>query len=371
MSLGLPDVDPWPAISRPTLIVDKVRSINNISRMMRKATDSRVRFRPHFKTHSSPAIGRWFRELGVEAITVSSVEMARLFANAGWQDITIAFPLNIRALGEIERLAQEVHLGLLVDSVESALAIASLRATVSVWIDVDVGYGRTGVPWNDHRELTRVFHAVSGSRRQAVRGVLTHAGHVYDAKSRRAVRRIHHQSIERMGAARDFLASSWGAVLEVSVGDTPTCDLATDFDGVDEVRPGNFVFHDLQQLALGACSAADLALAVACPVVGVYPGRREIVVQGGSVHLSRDCAPGPGGEPSYGRLAAFTGTSWDLLPAGCFVRSLSQEHGVVRVIRRFMSSVRPGDLVLIVPAHACLAANLIRDCVTIDGGAVR
>jgi D-serine deaminase-like pyridoxal phosphate-dependent protein len=363
--------DPWLAISRPTLVVDRARSLNNIRRMMQKAADGGVRLRPHFKTHASPAIGRWFRELGVTAITVSSVEMARLFADAGWQDITIAFPLNMRALGEIDRLGQEVRLGVLVDSVEAALAVTSLRAPVSSWIEVDVGYGRTGIPWDDDHELARVFHALARSRRQTVQGVLTHAGHAYDAKSRDAIRKIQHQSIERVGAARDSLASSCGAFLEISVGDTPTCGLATRFDGVDEIRPGNFVFYDLQQLALGSCAATDLALTVACPVVGVYQRRQEIVVQGGSVHLSRDCVRGPGGAPSYGRLAVLTGASWELLSPGCFVRSLSQEHGVVHVSRRVAGSIRPGDLVLVVPAHACLPANLIGDYVTTDGAALR
>jgi D-serine deaminase-like pyridoxal phosphate-dependent protein len=75
-----------------------------------------VRFWPHFKTHQSYHVGRIFREFGVEAITVSSVDMASYFAADGWKDILIAFPLSILEIGEIGRLAFRCSLGLLVES---------------------------------------------------------------------------------------------------------------------------------------------------------------------------------------------------------------------------------------------------------------
>ena len=83
----------------------------NLRRMRAKADASGTRFRPHVKSHNSPRIAALYREVGVTAITVSSVEMARRFADAGWDDITIAFPLNVRALPELRRLAADVRLG--------------------------------------------------------------------------------------------------------------------------------------------------------------------------------------------------------------------------------------------------------------------
>ncbi len=97
-------------INRPTLLVDEALCRRNIARMAEKARIAGVRFRPHFKTHQSAAIGEWFREAGVTAITVSSVSMARYFSGAGWSDITIAFPVNLREMEEINRLAGEIHL---------------------------------------------------------------------------------------------------------------------------------------------------------------------------------------------------------------------------------------------------------------------
>jgi D-serine deaminase-like pyridoxal phosphate-dependent protein len=354
--------DRFAAIDRPTLVVDRARAERNIARMAGKAAASGVRFRPHFKTHNAVEVGAWFRDAGVTAITVSSVEHAVLFADAGWDDVTIAFPLVTRALPTIRDLGDRIRLGVLLDSPEAVDALAAADARVDVWIDIDCGYGRSGAPWDDAARLAAVGTAVVRLPRARLRGALTHAGETYRAPDVDMIRATWTQTAARASAARAVLAAATGIDgLEVSVGDTPGCSVMQRFDGVDEVRPGNFVFYDLQQLALGSCVEDDLALAVACPIVGVYPARGEAVVHGGSVQLSRDVAPGPGHGANFGRLAVVEADGWRLLPAeDAFVRSISQEHGVLRCSPAVLERLRVGDLAFIVPAHACMPANLVR-----------
>ena len=92
------------SLPRPTLLVDRKRALRNIERMAAKAKAARVRFRPHFKTHQSAEVGLWFRDFGIDAITVSSLEMAAYFARNGWTDITVAFPVNILELDRIGKM---------------------------------------------------------------------------------------------------------------------------------------------------------------------------------------------------------------------------------------------------------------------------
>ena len=300
-------------VDRPTLVVDRRRAQTNIARMADKARASGVRFRPHFKTHNDPVVGAWFRDAGVDAITVSSVEHAGTFAGAGWADITIAFPLVTRAIPTVRDLAERIRLGVLLDSPEAAAALAAVEAPVDVWMDVDCGYGRSGTPWDDADRLGEVAAAVARVPNGRLRGVLTHAGETYHATSAAGIAEIWGRTAARAGAARDLVSAAAGmAGLQVSVGDTPGCSVVERFDGVDEVRPGNFVYRDLQQLALGSCTEGDLALAIACPVVGVYPARGEAVIHGGSVQLSRDAAPGPDGTACFGRLAVVGPDGWRL-----------------------------------------------------------
>ena len=105
-------------ITKPTLILDKERCLSNIKRMQKKAKASKVLFRPHFKTHQSAYIGNWFRKLGVHAITVSSISMAKYFNAYGWKDITIAFPVNVHEINDFSELSSELVLNLTLDNTE-------------------------------------------------------------------------------------------------------------------------------------------------------------------------------------------------------------------------------------------------------------
>lgn len=361
------DANRFAGIDRPTLVVDRARAERNIARMAAKASASGVRFRPHFKTHNSVEVGEWFRGAGATAITVSSVEHALTFADAGWDDITIAFPLVTRAIPAIRDLAARVRLGVLVEGPEGAGALAAAESSMDVWVDVDAGYGRSGVRWDDATRLAEIGAALAQSPQHRLRGVLTHAGNTYHAPDHATIEAIWADTAVRLAAARDLLAASTGATgLEISVGDTPGCAVMPRLTGVDEVRPGNFVFFDLQQLALDVCTEDDLALAIACPIVGVYPARGEAVIHGGSVQLSLDTAPGPGDGRNFGRLAVVEPGGWRPLPAeDGFVRSLSQEHGVLRCSPDVLTQLRVGDLAFIISAHACLPANQIRDWLVI------
>ncbi|MEZ4389292.1 MAG: hypothetical protein R3D98_17230 [Candidatus Krumholzibacteriia bacterium] len=124
------------------------------------------------------------------------------------------------------------------------------------------------------------------------------------------------------------------------------------------------MFHDLMQLAAGICRADDLACAVAAPVIGVYPDRRELVVHAGAVHLSKEALAGPAG-PVYGRLLTLADRGFGALVEDAALVRLSQEHGVIRC--DLAPDLRPGDLVLIVPVHACLACEQFGAYLTTTG----
>lgn len=113
--------------------------------MAEKARANHVRFRPHFKTHQSALIGEWFREEGVEAITVSSLGMAAYFAAHNWEDITVAFPFNLREIETLWDLGQKVHLELLVESIEVVDFLEKQYSRdLDLWIKIDAGANRTG-----------------------------------------------------------------------------------------------------------------------------------------------------------------------------------------------------------------------------------
>ena len=101
-------------ISQPTLLVDEKKCRKNIQKMLKKAKSHKLIFRPHFKTHQSLEIGKWFKELGTNKITVSSLKMAEYFS-CQWKDITVAFPLNILEMHTVNELAKKITLNVCIE----------------------------------------------------------------------------------------------------------------------------------------------------------------------------------------------------------------------------------------------------------------
>lgn len=353
---------------KPVLLLNKSRVVENIKQMKAKAHRSNVRFRPHFKTHQSAAIGEWFRDFGVEAITVSSVEMADYFAEHGWNDITIAFPVNVREIEQINYLARGIKLSLLVESIESAAFLeATLMSPADVWFKVDVGYHRTGIAWDDVDAAFSIIKKIISSRKLKFKGLLTHSGHTYHAESTEKIRLIYSETVSRLQSMKNQLKAKGINKIELSLGDTPSCSLVEDFSGVDEIRPGNFVFYDAMQFNLGVCDESDIAVAVACPVVAKHAARGEIVIYGGAVHLSKERIVDRNGDTLYGYISLMEEKGWGSIIPGAFVSGLSQEHGVVRLPDSTLNRLSVGDMIAVIPVHSCLTVNLLRTFVTTEG----
>lgn len=360
-------------IIKPTLLLDKNRTMRNIVRMADKANKNGVRFRPHFKTHQSAEIAEWFRQAGVTAITVSSADMAEYFAAHGWHNITIAFPLNRCEIKKINLLARTITLHLLLESEDSVHFLnRHLLSPVKAWIKIDSGYHRTGLSWDDSSSIQALSNAICESEKLSLQGFLTHAGHSYQARSSAQAQEIYRESVERMNTARRHVQqTNPDLALEVSVGDTPGCCTAENFGEVEEIRPGNFVFYDAIQLEIGSCNEEDIALAVACPVVARHRERQELVIYGGAVHLSKEslCLYTENGETQtiYGRVALPAERGWGPIRRGSVVTRLSQEHGIIKADPELFERITPGDSVIVLPVHSCLTANLLRHYYTLDG----
>ncbi|RNI28875.1 alanine racemase [Rufibacter latericius] len=354
-------------ISEPTLLLNETIARANIRRMAEKANWQNVRLRPHFKTHQSWQVGEWFREEGITDITVSSVKMAQYFAKHGWQDITIAFPLNRRQLPQIAELAQQITLNLTVTSADDVAFLREhLKVPVNIWVKADTGYGRTGIRTEDTAVLDTVLQELAQMPQHTFKGFLAHAGHSYKARGVEAIAAVHQQTLEKMRALKEHYVAAWPH-LQLSIGDTPCCSAMEDFSGMDEIRPGNFVFYDLTQNQIGSCQLEDIAVAMACPVVALHPDRNEVILYGGSVHFSKDMLPLPDGRTIFGLVVPLTENGWGVPLPGTAVLSLSQEHGVVRTTPELFSQFGIGSLVGVLPVHSCLTADLMKGYLTLQG----
>src|SRR4051812_13733349 len=137
----------------------------------------------------------------------------------------------------------------------------------------------------------------------------------------------------------------------VSIGSTPTMSIVDHLDGIDEIRPGNYIFFDGYQATLGSCAFEDTALTVLAAVIHRDEKRRKLVIDAGGIALSKDRGP-TNLDPAcgYGRVLDLDGNE-----TGMRVTGLSQEHGeVIGSNDEIFSRFKVGDRVRILANHSCL-----------------
>ncbi|UCE04444.1 MAG: alanine racemase, partial [bacterium] len=269
------------------------------------------------------------------------------------------------------KLASSIQLNLLVESKETVDFLNQhLLARVAAWIKVDVGYRRTGIPWDHFDEVLQLASQIENSAKLVLRGLLTHSGHSYHAHSIDEVKAIYTETLQRLTGLKNHLIKEGFEESQISIGDTPCCSIVRDFNGVDEIRPGNFVFYDVTQLTIGCCTEDDIAVAVACPVVAKHRERNEIVIYGGAIHLSKEFLVDKNGNKVFGYVTLLQGDSWGPMIKNTYMSSLSQEHGIIKTFSDFFNQIKIGDILLILPVHSCLTVNLLKKYLTFDGEAI-
>ena len=356
------------SITHPTLLLDETICRSNIKGMADKAEKHNLAFKPHMKTHQSAEIGQWLAEVGVTAITVSSLKMARYFADHGWDDITIAFPCNTRAIPQIDELASKINLTLLVNDTTTAQKLGKkLSHAVQVYIELDTGSDRTGLQVNQIAMIQQLISVLNNTKHLRWQGFYSHPGHSYDARSKEEIREIHQSVVEQCKQLRSALSEA--EPFEICIGDTPCCSVAATYDNIDAISPGNFVFYDLMQAQIGSCQTSDIAVAMACPVVDKYPQREQLVIHGGAVHFSKE-SMSRGPSMHYGLVAERDNDHWNVPSEPSYLAQLSQEHGIIQCSTQDLEKYQIGDILPILPVHSCLTANLMKSYQLISGGKI-
>jgi D-serine deaminase-like pyridoxal phosphate-dependent protein len=340
----------------PTLFVNEDIVRFNIRQMAEKAKACSVEFRPHFKTHQSHAIGHHFRDFGVKGITVSSLKMADYFIKDDWDDITIAFPVNVLAADYYDVLASKCDLKTLVISSDVVKRLdKGMSSTMGLYIEVDPDYGRSGVPVSQLDLISQLLATIEASDNFYPAGFYCHAGHTYKTRSKEGIEQIAIETLKKLKVLKQAFPD-----LPICFGDTPSCSVLNDFDPANQISPGNFVFYDWMQVQIGSCSPNEIAVYMECPIIEKFQDRNQVLIHGGAVHFSKDSV-------KIGDALSFGEPMLKHLSEETYVASLSQEHGIVQCSPEVFSKLKVGEILKVFPIHSCLTADLMREYHTEDG----
>ena len=338
-------------IQTPCLMVDRDVLEQNLIAMADHARNHGVALRAHAKTHKCFEIARRQLALGAIGLTVATVGEAEVFAEAGCNDLFIAYPVwaaGARA-ARLRVLAERVALRVGVDSSDGVEAVARALAgtEAEVVVEVDSGHHRTGVA----RERAGQVAATAQRYGLRVAGVFTFPGHGYEPGGRKQAAADEARALQKADAA--LRQAGLGAGLR-SGGSTPTAALLIQ-GALNEMRPGVYVFNDAQQVELGAADWDGVALTAAATVVSRHG--RDVVLDAGSKVLGADR---PAWATGFGRLPDHPHARISALP----------EHHATVSFPDGAPVLELGSLVRVAPNHVCAAVNLADVLLVTAGGAV-
>jgi D-serine deaminase-like pyridoxal phosphate-dependent protein len=339
-------------LETPCAIVDLDRLERNIARMQALADRGGVALRPHAKTHKSVRVAALQRAAGARGLTVGTIGEAEVFADAGFDDLFLAY--TVWAEGEKGRRLRALHeriaLRVGVDSAEGAellgRAVAGSARPLEVLVELDSGEHRAGVTPD---ESVAVARAADRAGLRPI-GVYTHGGHAYEAG---LVAGAAADEIRVVDGAAEALRGAGFEVSVLSVGSTPTASRGVTAPAT-EMRPGTYAYHDRGQVWLGSCAPTDIAFWVAGTITSLaVPG--QAIVDAGAKAFGRDTlrmAPGLGLLPT--------------LPG--IVRTVNDYHGYVEPLGAGRG--RLGQVLPIAPNHVCPVVDHHAETIVIRGGEV-
>jgi D-serine deaminase-like pyridoxal phosphate-dependent protein len=344
-------------LKTPSLLLDLERVRRNASMMGNRVRELGTNLRPHIKTHKCIEVARIQTAGHSGALTVSTLAEARAFAAQGLRDLTYAVPIEPGKFDEAIRLAGDCErLALITDDVSIPAqlndAARGAAVTLDLFLKVDCGSHRCGVEpsTTEAFEIPRRIHDASNLN---FAGILTHAGHSYHCRNREEVLVVARHERDLMTEFADRLRAEGLAVPTVSIGSTPTLTAIDHLRGIDEARPGNYIFFDAFQAAIGSCTLEDCALTVLTAVVHRDRTRRKIVIDAGAIALSKDRGAVEFDEScGYGYVLDVQGNELNLRVTG-----LSQEHGELSVqADGLLERLSVGTRLRILANHSCLTA---------------
>jgi len=355
----------------PFAFIDMTRVRANIRAMADHAAAAGVKLRPHAKTHKSAVIAKMQIDAGAAGVCCAKLGEAEVLADAGIGDIRLPYPVNPSNADRVLALLPRTKLSIIVDDMDVAKgwsdAMTRAGKTLDVLVKVDVGFHRCGINPSAADAPDRVAFVASLPGLN-FRGLLSHAGQAYHAQSEMELEHMAMREAEMMSDLATRASLAGAKIEEISVGSTPTARFIekqvkqVERFAPTEMRPGNYVFLDRTQVALGAATLDTCAMFIEATVVS-RPAPDRVILDSGAKTLALDGARGFGTFPGHGLVIHMDGAPDETL----LIERLSEEHATVRATSP--TRLKIGDRVRVLPNHACVVTNLMDELVMAENGA--
>lgn len=336
-------------LQTPSIVLNLDTLKNNIQIYQNACTNNKTELWPMVKTHKSTAILNMQLAAGATGMLCGTLDEAEACVAASIQNVMYAYPVASKEnIDRVIELNQKCNFILRLDDEYGAKLIndAALSAGVKInyTIIVDSGLHRFGLAPDKVVAFADKLKEMKGLR---FYGISTHPGQVYGCKSKMDMSSTLREETLAIQTAVESLEAAGYELELVTAGSTPTFIAEVNNKLINVAHPGNYVFNDVIQMALGVAEEESCALTVLATVIS-HPRKDLYIIDAGAKCLGLD--QGAHGNESiigYGKVKNHP----ELI-----VYSLSEEVGKIHVNGE--TKLKVGDKIEIIPNHACSTANL-------------
>lgn len=331
----------------PAVVVDLDVVRRNIDVMLEGARANGLAHRPHVKTHRCSELALMQVKAGCQGITAAKLGEAEVMADAGIDDIFVAY--SIIGQDKVERLLKLARrcrvLRTAVNSETGAKALSQAFAAqglrLDVLVEIDGGLNRGGVrPGIPALKFARKIRELPGIH---IVGLMYYGGLVYDSHNREEIEGYAQKGRQQILDTADLLRADGFDMEVLSAGSSFTGKTPEALQGITEIRSGHYIFNDCGQLDVGLAAPEDCALRVIATVV-CKPDEHTVIADVGTKNLTSDqCHHRTG----YGYIVGHEEIE---------IYALNEEHAFLRAKENI--SLEIGDKIQIIPNHACVVTNL-------------
>jgi D-serine deaminase-like pyridoxal phosphate-dependent protein len=333
-------------VDTPALLLDLDAFERNLRRLHGSLGDTRVRVRPHAKSHKCPQIALRQIALGAVGVCCQKVSEAEALVRDGVGDVLIANEIvGAQKLARLAALARSAHVGVCVDDLGNVAdldrAAQEAGTRLDVYVEVNVGSNRCGV--DPGEPVLDLAQAIAPARALRFAGIQAYQGAAQHLRTPAERSAAIAQAVEKVRGTVTLLEAN-GLRPEIVTGaGTGTYPLEAASRVYNEIQPGSYVFMDADYgRNLGAdgqpLRAFEHSLFILATVMS-HPTAQRAVVDAGLKAHSVDS-----GMPAVAGIAGAR-----------YVRA-SDEHGVIEL--GGPGSAELGQKIRLIPGHCDPTVNL-------------
>ncbi|GHV48219.1 alanine racemase [Clostridia bacterium] len=342
----------------PSVQIDLDVVERNIASAVSALSAAGITHRPHIKVHKSVELAKMQIAAGCRGITCAKLGEAEVFAAAGIDDILLAYPLigdlKLERYAALMKKNPGLTIRTVINSFFGALELSELGhrtgKRLPVLIELDGGIARGGVRPENLPDFCREISSLAGIE---VVGTLAYGGDIYGCRTESEIRARARTERDEILSCGEILRRNGYRADILSGGSSFSLRYPEELKGLTEVRAGNYIFNDNALCGIGIVSEKDCAMRIVSTVVA-RPDKFSAIIDAGSKTLTTDTT---GSRAGYGFVTEFP---------GAVIVKLNEEHGYVNSDTELTCKI--GDVVHVIPNHACTVPNLCEEIYGIRNG---